>query len=579
MNTDLNRPARPDRELDDQQLGTLVRTVADDWRMPPQRLDQPTWRDRTAAERIRRRPLVARLAGPASAALVATVVLALAAVWLTSPRGDRSAVGQSPEPSVAPTASAGPTATPLPALTRNGPLPSVTQVLVRADGRFRLADLSTGTLGDDALGAYTGPIQLVPRVDGGWLCLCGKWTSFGINGSTGLTMTLVPLDADGHAGEATEIRSIEGELDPNIRADLQFTQVDAGITVTPDRKTAFFAWTARNGAEGWTAGVDVIDVASATVVDSVPVPIGRPAVGADEPVSRSAPIVEVSPAGDRILLGSFWFVEDPNNPMPEQGHDRWTAKLAGQTVGAIEPVDGTPAADCGEMDSGLVDAASYYLVCSNGSGGLNVRRVGLDGSEAWRTPIPQVQGEFIGGALVARSGDTLFVWDPVAAGLARVDLASGSLTTSQPATAAGSGPLDAVAALGQRLGRWIAPSALAKLLLDPGLVVSPDGSRVYAIGVTSSDPEGSGSTGVFVFDAASLERIGNWEPTADFTSIAISADSQYVYASGLGGVNADGAPSRDGASVTVFDATDGSVRLIAGRLGSAEIWFANATLE
>jgi hypothetical protein len=579
MNTDLNRSAMPSRELEDEQLGALVRSVADDWRMPPQRLDQPTWRDKTAAGMTRRRPWLARLAGPASAALVATVILALAAVWLTSPRGEPSTVGQSPEPSSMPSASAGPTATPLPALTRNGALPSVTQVLVRADGRFRLADLATGTLGDDALDAYTGPIQLVPRAGGGWLCLCGKWTTFGINGSTGMTMTLVPVDADGDAGEGTEIRSIEGELDPDIRADLQFTQVDAGITVAPDRKTAFFAWTARNGAEGWTAGVDVIDVASATVVESVPVQVGRPAVGADEPVSRSAPNVEVSPAGDRILLGSFWFVEDPNNPMPEQGHDRWTAKLDGQTIGAIEPVDPAPAADCGEMDSGLVDAASYYLICSNGSGDLTVRRVGLDGSEAWRTLIPRGQGEFIGGALVARSDDMLFIWDPVAAGLARVDLASGALTTSEPATAAGTGPLDAVAGLGQRLGRWIAPSALAKLLLDPGLVVSPDGSRVYAIGVTSSDPEGSGSTGVFVFDAASLDRLGNWVPTADFTSIAISADNQYVYASGLGGANADGAPSRNGASVTVFDASDGSVRLIAGRLGSAEIWFANPTLE
>jgi hypothetical protein len=210
---------------------------------------------------------------------------------------------------------------------------------------------------------------------------------------------------------------------------------------------------------------------------------------------------------------------------------------------------------------------------------MSVRRVGLDGSEAWRTPIPRGQSEVGGGPLAARWGNAVFLWDPVAASIARVDLASGELTTSQPATAAGTGPLDAVAALGRRVGHWIAPSALAKVHLDPGLVVSPDGSRVYAIGVTSSNPEGSGSTGVFVFDAASLERLGNWDPTADFTSIAISADSRFVYASGQGGVNADGVASRNGASVTVFDASDGSVRLIAGTLGSAEIWFANSTLE
>jgi hypothetical protein len=580
MNTDLNRSATPGRQLDDERLGALVRTVADDWRMPPQRLDQPTWRDRTREGAGRRRPWLARVAGPASAALVATVVLALAAVWLSAPRGDRATVGKSPEPSSTPSASARPTATPLPPLTRNGALPTVTRVLVQADGRFRVADLATGTLGDDSLAAYSGPIQLVPRADGGWLCLCGKWTTFGLNGSTGLTMTLVPVDAGGRASEGTEIRSIQGEVDPNIRADLQFQQVDASITVTADGKTAFFGWTVRNGAEGWTSGIDVIDVASATVVDSVPVPVGRPAVGAGEPVSQSAPNVEISPADDRIVLVSFWFVEEPNNPRPEQGNDRWTATLDGQAIGAIEPLDGAAAADCGtELDSGLIDAASYYLICGNLPGDLNVRRVGLDGSETWRTPIPPVQGEFFGGALVARSGDALFIWEPVGAGLARVDLANGQLTTSEPATAAGAGPLDAIGALGRRLGDWIAPSALAKLLLDPGLVVSPDGSRVYAIGVTSSNPESRGSTGVFAFDAASLERLGQWDPTADFTSIAISADSRFVYASGQGGVNADGVGSRNGASVTVFDASDGSVRLIAGALGSAEIWFANSTLE
>jgi len=80
----------PSRERDDEQLGALVRSVADDWRMPPQRLDQPTWRDKTAAGMMRQRPWLARLAGPASAALVATVILALAAVWLTSPRGEPS---------------------------------------------------------------------------------------------------------------------------------------------------------------------------------------------------------------------------------------------------------------------------------------------------------------------------------------------------------------------------------------------------------------------------------------------------------------------------------------------------------
>src|SRR5436190_655529 len=115
--------------------------------------------------------------------------------------------------------------------------------------------------------------------------------------------------------------------------------------------------------------------------------------------------------------------------------------------------------------------------------------------------------------------------------------------SSTPTAAAGRGPLDALASMGRRLGSWIAPPAAAKVLLDPGIVVSADGTRVYAIGVTSSsDPSARGSTGVFAFDASTLAPLGHWAATADFTSIAVSADGRFVYAAAQGGVDAAGQP-------------------------------------
>ena len=36
---------------DDAELGALVRAVAEDWHRPPQRLDQPTWRERVDVSR------------------------------------------------------------------------------------------------------------------------------------------------------------------------------------------------------------------------------------------------------------------------------------------------------------------------------------------------------------------------------------------------------------------------------------------------------------------------------------------------------------------------------------------------
>ena len=102
MTTDPDGPKGRPTGPDDEQLGVLVRTVGEDWRLPPQRLDQPTWRDRVAARPARRRGWFGRLARPAAAAIVGTLVVAFVAVWLTAPRTDRAIVGASPSTSAAP---------------------------------------------------------------------------------------------------------------------------------------------------------------------------------------------------------------------------------------------------------------------------------------------------------------------------------------------------------------------------------------------------------------------------------------------------------------------------------------------
>jgi hypothetical protein len=407
-----------------------------------------------------------------------------------------------------------------------------------------------------------------------------KWTLVGANGPTDLSLRLVAVDADGQLGAADEIRKVHGEPDPNERMDLQYEIADAAVSLSSDGRTAFFAWTSRQGAAGWTSGIDVVDVTGATVTASTSLPVERPAGTEGEPVTRNAPSVTLSPMGDRILVSDFWFVEAPNDPTPPAGVDRWTAPITGETVGTLSALPSTAAQECGEVDAGLIDSASYYIVCAGASPDATVNRVGLDGSAIGATVVPRTEEEFSAGSLVARVGDGLYLWDPVAAILSRVDLASGALTASTPPNGSlDAGPWDALTNLGRRLGRWIAPSAAAKLLLEPGIVVSPDGSRIYAIGVTSAAPTDRGSTGVFAFNAASLALVGHWAPTADFTSIAISADGRFVYTAGLSGFDADGRSSSNGGSITVFDASDGSVRLIAGDLGVSSLTFLGATVR
>jgi hypothetical protein len=81
-------------------------------------------------------------------------------------------------------------------------------------------------------------------------------------------------------------------------------------------------------------------------------------------------------------------------------------------------------------------------------------------------------------------------------------------------------------------------------------------------------------TGIWVIDTEQLAVIDRWEPIADFISLRLSADGTVVYAAGvpMAGANGEPAPSVE-ASVTGYDASDGTVRVIAGTLGRDWIYF------
>jgi DNA-binding beta-propeller fold protein YncE len=150
----------------------------------------------------------------------------------------------------------------------------------------------------------------------------------------------------------------------------------------------------------------------------------------------------------------------------------------------------------------------------------------------------------------------------------RFDFATGVVTTGRGRTASvPDGVVDRLAAIGRHIGHVIVPSAVAKDILEPGIVASPDGRRIFALGIGGEDT-GFGSTGVDAFDADTLAPLWHAEPTADFSSIAINADGTAVYVSAPGGIAPDGSGSPDnGASITVFDSARGEVRLLAGQIG------------
>ena len=216
-----------------------------------------------------------------------------------------------------------------------------------------------------------------------------------------------------------------------------------------------------------------------------------------------------------------------------------------------------------------VQPARLHLATDQVGGPVRFDRVGVDGALIGSTPLPPFDG--LSASLVDPAGKELYMWGPVGKTLTRVDTASGTVSSVTAKVAATTS--DPVADLARALGRWIAPPALAKVLVEPGLVLSPDGTRVYALAVDMGNGETVASQGVFVFDAASLDQIAHWPPTADLTSIALSADGASLYAAGQPGFSAGGAATGDPASITVYATEDGRVRLTAGRLGYEAIWF------
>ena len=102
------------------------------------------------------------------------------------------------------------------------------------------------------------------------------------------------------------------------------------------------------------------------------------------------------------------------------------------------------------------------------------------------------------------------------------------------------------------------------------MAVSPDGTPLYRSASRRRPRELGGSAGVFAFDISgdNIALLGHWPPNADYVSLALSEDGAFVYVAGMGGVDAEGLVTPEcRPSITVFDATDGSIRL--SRVSSA----------
>jgi hypothetical protein len=568
---------------DDAAIERLVRDVASGWTMPPVRLDAPAWRDRVRNSRTRRLAVaggwLGRLGQAATAAVVLTVVGAMIAVVLTRPPLEP---GKSPQPSssAAPSPTGGAQATPLPKIRVTGSEPNPTAVVVRNEqGDFSRVDLATGSI-DGPLTGKSSYSQLLFQDGGSMVCLCVA-ESGSIGGMpTNNAVTLDRYDSRGKLTSSTPIDSFSGDPDPRdegVFIPERPAHVLTDISYSADGRYGFVGWSVR-AHPVWHSGSVVVDVQDGSIVSRLTVPDATTGEGESRRVAL-APRVVGSIGSARFLIARGWYEWTP--PASQEAiytfeNNVYTASFRDGTFADLAAVPN--ASDCGNTvnRAGALPDGGFWLACTRGGAQLAVvRRLAADGSLLGDVRVTGGEGVDADPTAVSADGSTLFVWDPAGATLTRVNLADGTKTSRNGIAAVEEGPLSA-------LGHWLAPTTAAKSFLRGALVISPDGSRVYAIGVKEGVDarEMGGSAGVFVFDATTLEPGGIWQPTADYISLAVSADGRSVYAAGLPGVDAAGrAKLRQQASITVFDTADGSIRLIAGELGGDALSFISATLD
>lgn len=473
-----------------------------------------------------------------------------------------------------PTPSLEPAASPLPAREVIGGRIPDERRLVSANG-VQVLDLATGTLQPTTRPLYD---HMLPVSDDQLVCACSL---SGIPiGETPVppTVRFGRYDLTGKVLVQRDLLSLVGVVPvPDITSGFNLTS-----TLSADRSTLYVLIAARR-PPSWSIDLYAVSVETGKIIGHVP--LGRLPVSAAEPVSRSpspsgSPAEPADSTPDGIYVFAKTLVAAPGGGTLHaavgyvdlrkgewNSYDRqWMVPLRDGrprspiliNANADAPVDwclGLPE---------FVDRRLLVQVCASAQAEVPdatyvLRRITSDGKALPDAPIAgfPVDRQYPTVTGLDHAARALFIWDPVQHAIGRIAVDSGAVTTSTvPASRL---PVDSPSQ--GLLGIWPAP----------GLVESPDATRLYALGVAPAGGPAGRSTGVWVFDARTLDLLDHWAPRALLTSLAVSADGTFVYAAGARGFDADGHEGPTAASVTVYDAATGEIQVLYGSV-SPDAW-------
>ena len=423
----------------------------------------------------------------------------------TSPAVAAASVAPPPTPRPTRRPTPAPLATPLPTLEINGPELPTEHRLVYGNGR-QILDLGSGTL--RPFGREYEYQDVAWTLGDEIVCVCVvrpggtvpseptlRFGRFDLTGAPIFERDLVSLDGVVAVPEMSEGFNIAAAMD---------TTVGRLVVVDVLRRPPT-----------WVVELHVVDAETGELLDSIvvdtfPVEIENPrpsaSPGTDGGTPRGTPDGVYAWASAVALApdGGMAFVTVVRS---EVRGDQWTGRNLEWLVPIVDdragdptplPPDASLAPDrrCIGQPT-FVDADLVVQVCGSQSQTFetsfwSVRRVTTGGASLGDVPIGAVQSDSPWAASVAvdRSRRAVYLWDSFRHLVSRVDVDDGRVHE---------GVVTESMLPGDRVS-----SNRAWIGVDPGLIASPDGTRLYALGLAATPRDLSPSTRIWVFDAETL---------------------------------------------------------------------------
>ena len=125
-------------------------------------------------------------------------------------------------------------------------------------------------------------------------------------------------------------------------------------------------------------------------------------------------------------------------------------------------------------------------------------------------------------------GRTLYVLSPTVDQVAIVDVQSRAVTKVVPVSGLTARSHSTLSRVIGEVRDWLVPAATAKFYFTGDMQLSPDGKRLYAVGVTGSGFEAA-PNGVISIDTTTWNVVNRWMPNAQISYLQLGSDGYSLY--------------------------------------------------